>query len=69
MDFGENLKKLREQRGLSQAELAKMAKFSQAAIWNFEHGRIIPRERSIDALAQALNVTTDRLILGKEEEQ
>lgn len=67
MDFGENLKRLREQRGLSQQELGSMANLSQPAIFNFECGKINPKPKTIGDLATALNVTTDRLIFGEAE--
>lgn len=66
MDFGENLKRLREQRGLSQQELGSMANLSQPAIFNFECGKINPKPKTIGDLATALDVTTDLLIYGKE---
>lgn len=61
MNFGENLKKARTQKGLSQQELANLSGFSQVAICKFENDKIIPRQRSVAALAKALGANPDDL--------
>ena len=67
MDFGKNLKLLRIQRTLSQEELGRLTNLSQPAINKFELNKINPKPETIAALADALNVTTDRLILGDQK--
>lgn len=68
MDFGENLKKIRTQRGLSQQDLANASDFSQVAVSKFESGKLNPEPKTIGKLAKALGVTTDRLIYGEENQ-
>lgn len=65
-NFGDRLLKAREVRGLSQAELAKLAGIQPGAIGHFERDRRKPSFANIRALAKALNVTSDYL-LGRAE--
>lgn len=64
--FPERLRAAREQRGLSQADLAQQAEFEPSAISHFESGRRAPSFDNLKRLAAALNVATDYL-LGREE--
>jgi transcriptional regulator with XRE-family HTH domain len=64
--FAERLFAARELRGLSQAELAKMAGLQPAAIGHFERDRRKPSFANVRALARALNVASDYL-LGRSE--
>jgi transcriptional regulator with XRE-family HTH domain len=60
--FAPRLKFIREQRGLSQSELARDAGMQPSAIAHFEAGRRKPSFDNIRALAKALKVTTDHLM-------
>lgn len=63
--FAENLKRLREAAGLTQAALAERLSLPLRAIQNYEQG---VREPSIDSLvpmAQGLGVTVDVLLTGQ----
>lgn len=65
MNIGENLKKLRKQRGLSQQDVADKLNVSRQAYCRYENGQ---RELSLDflcALADFYEETTDS-ILGRE---
>lgn len=64
--FAERLFAAREMRGLSQAELAKLAYLQPAAIGHFERDRRKPSFANVRALAKALNVASDYL-LGRSE--
>jgi transcriptional regulator with XRE-family HTH domain len=55
--FGTRLADAREARGLSQAELAKLAGLQPAAIGHFE-----PSFANVRALAKALNISSDYLL-------
>jgi predicted ATPase/transcriptional regulator with XRE-family HTH domain len=56
--FGERLRQLRVQAGLSQAELAARAKLSPAAVTTLERGvRSSPHPRTVEALADALGAS------------
>jgi transcriptional regulator with XRE-family HTH domain len=62
--FGANLKSIRVQRGLSQADLAYRAKLDQTAISRLELGLREPRLSTVVALANALDVKSAELIPG-----
>jgi transcriptional regulator with XRE-family HTH domain len=62
--FGKEVKGIREFLGLSQVELAKRAQITPAALSQLEKGSREPAIGSILRLADALNVSTDRLLRG-----
>ena len=64
-NFSERLKKIREEKGLSQSDLAKKADFQTAAISHFETGQRKPSFDNLKRLVDALNVSIDYL-LGRE---
>lgn len=55
--WGESLKARRVELGLSQGQLARAADMTQQAIWQFEHGRRVPLDRTKVELARALGTT------------
>lgn len=60
-----NLAKLRKQKGLTQERLARIANISYHTIVKLESGGIKnPKADTILKLAEALGVTTDRLLKG-----
>ena len=65
--FGDLLRKTREDKGLSQSELAHKAGFQPSAIAHFESGRRSPSFENLKRLADALAVTID-FLLGRETE-
>lgn len=64
--FQNRLKELREEKGLSQSQLAKETNLTQAAISLWEDGLRVPTAPSIIVLAQYFKVSTDYL-LGVED--
>jgi transcriptional regulator with XRE-family HTH domain len=64
--FKERLKKARDLRGLSQAQLATKAGLPPASVSHFESGPRKPSFDNLKALASALDVTTDYL-LGRSD--
>jgi len=60
--FGTRLADAREARGLSQADLAKLAGLQPAAIGHFERDRRKPSFANVRALAKALNISSDYLL-------
>jgi transcriptional regulator with XRE-family HTH domain len=64
--FKERLKKARDLRGLSQAQLAAKAGLPPASVSHFESGPRKPSFDNLKALASALDVTTDYL-LGRSD--
>jgi transcriptional regulator with XRE-family HTH domain len=61
-ELSENLKALRELRGLTQAELGAKAGMGGASVSHFETGQRTPSLESLLRLADALDVTTDALL-------
>lgn len=57
-----NLKEIRQEKGLSQTDLAKKMGISSQAVQQFENGVRTPSlERAVE-IAQALEITLDELI-------
>jgi transcriptional regulator with XRE-family HTH domain len=59
-----NLRKLRERRELTQAELGKRAGLQPASVSHFETGQRVPSLETLVRLADALEVTVD-VLLGR----
>jgi len=59
--LGENVRRLRNERGWSQQELADKVGIIQPAISQIESGNIRPRYTTLLALANALDVSLDTL--------
>lgn len=66
--FGERLRKLREERFLSQRELAEGIRIETAQISRYERGMVMPNAESLLALAGMLRVSVG-LLLGQESEK
>ena len=64
--FGKRLKKARNERGLSQSELAEQMGVTQASISQLETGKRQPTPALIGKAAQVLNVDREYLT-GKSE--
>ena len=62
MAFAENVKSLREQRGLTQVELAKLVGVTQPTIAQYEIGIKIPTIVIGVKLAESLETTCEELI-------
>lgn len=62
MDFGEILKKLRENKGYNQTQLAKELGISNVTVSQYESGDRKPDIDTIKKLANYFNVTTDYLL-------
>lgn len=62
MEFKDRLKKLREEKGLTQKKLASLLNYSYTAIANYESGRNQPKISDLIRLADILNVSVDYLL-------
>ena len=74
MDFGEKLKALRTERGLTQEQLAARLYVSRTAVSKWETGGGSPNLDSLQAVARLFDVsvddllsTDDRLVLARDE--
>lgn len=68
MDFGKRLKELRLKRKMSLSEIASLAGVPLSSYQEWEQGRRILDVKIYFRLANALGVTVDYLIFGKEKE-
>ncbi len=62
----EKLKRLREDRVLSQRELARTAGVTHATVWRLENGFDMARPESVRKLAGVLGVEPKELVRGRE---
>jgi len=62
MKFNERLKKYREEKSLTQAQLSELAGITTRQIQNYEGGKARPRLDAAEKIAKALNITTDELL-------
>lgn len=60
--FGENLKRIRNARGISQEELAQRIHVVRQTVSKWETGRSVPDAVMLQALAQELNTTVSELL-------
>lgn len=67
-EFGKRLRELRTQRGLTQGDLARLAKIDIMQVSRYERGLGLPSLESAVALARVLETSTDFLLLGKSAE-
>jgi transcriptional regulator with XRE-family HTH domain len=67
MSIGLNIKMLREQKHMTQLDVAKHVVCSVPAVSTWEQGHKIPRMRTIEALAKLFGVSKSVLIDGDEE--
>ena len=66
MTFGEKLKKIRTDRGLTQDELAEILYVSRTAVSKWESGRGFPNIESLKAISKYFSVTVDALLSSDE---
>jgi transcriptional regulator with XRE-family HTH domain len=62
--FGDNLKRLRTERKLSQTELANLVKVHPTHVSRYERNQANPTVDVVRKIAEALSVSADQLIYG-----
>ena len=62
MNFGETLKQIREEKNLSQQELAKKLEVAQSTVAMWEASQRTPKLSELNRLARILNITINRLL-------
>lgn len=65
MNLGENIKKLRKDKNLSQEQLAEMINVSRQAISKWESNKACPDMENLILLREIFNVTLDDLVITK----
>lgn len=68
MSFGDNLKKIRADKDISQGDLAKMIDVHATHISRYERNLTSPTIDVAKKIADALEVSTDALIYGSDEQ-
>ena len=68
-NFGENIKKIRKMKNLTQRELGELLGFSQAAIGQFESGKSNLTMDTVKKIASALEVTEWHILYGMTDEE
>lgn len=67
MDFGEQLRKIRKDRGLTQEQVASKLNVSRQAISNWENNKNLPDIEMVVELSMAFDLSLDQLILGGKD--
>ena len=60
--LGNNLKRIRTEKGITQGDIAKSLGVSRGFVSNLENGKTNPTLATITRVAAALRVTTDELL-------
>jgi len=60
--FGENLKRIREEKGVSQRELARKISISIPNISRWENGKAYPQVIWVYRIAEVLKITPEELV-------
>ncbi|MCM1530137.1 MAG: helix-turn-helix domain-containing protein [Alistipes sp.] len=66
MSFAENVKKLRTEKGLTQAELANLIGIAQPTLAQYEKGLKLPTILTGVTLAQKLGTTCEMLVCDQK---
>jgi transcriptional regulator with XRE-family HTH domain len=66
MEFGEQIRQIRQKEQLTQAQLAEKLHVTRQAVSNWENNKNLPDLEMIILIAQTFHVTLDWLILGGE---
>ena len=67
-NIGERIRELRSARKLTQSELAEMVGLSYIQIGRYETQKSAPSSEVLPKLAQALDTSTDFLMMGSQDE-
>lgn len=67
--FGDNLKKIRVEKNVSQQELADLIGTHSTHISRYERNLAAPSIDVVKKIAEALEVSTDTLIYGQQDEK
>ena len=66
MNFGERLRQIRKEKGLTQAEVAKLLSIGESTVSFYESGKRQPDYETLIRLSEAFKVSTD-FLLGKTD--
>jgi transcriptional regulator with XRE-family HTH domain len=66
--IGKRVERVREERGISASELARLVGVTPTAVWNWEKNGTRPRQDALSTLAKVLGVSKEFLISGGAQE-
>jgi len=66
VNVGDNIKRLRKMRGLTQADLGRKLGITQSAIGQFEKGSSSLKLETIEKIANALDIPVNALLMGTQ---
>lgn len=69
MNLGENIKKLRKEKGLSQGQLAEILNVSHQAVSKWESSKTCPDIENLILLKDIFNVTLEDLIINESKDK
>ena len=69
MTVGDRIQELRIQKGLTQERLAEMLEVSRQSVSKWELGQAVPDVDKIVRMSELFEVSTDAILIGKEEEE
>lgn len=69
MEFSEKLKKLRADKGISQAKLAEDIHISRSAVAKWENGLGLPNDASLELLSEYFNIDPQDLLSDKQNSE
>lgn len=69
MEFSEKLKKLRAEKGISQAKLAEDIHISRSAVAKWENGLGLPNDASLQLLSEYFNIDPQDLLSDKQNSE
>ena len=64
-----NIREIRKRRGMTQKQLSESTGVTPACVCNWESGTSDPRTADLPRIADALGVSIDELVRGKEMEE
>ena len=67
MNFGEQIKKIRAEKNLTQQKMADMLNVSRQAVSNWENDKNLPDIEMIINMSRAFNMTLDELVFGGKD--
>ncbi len=62
INLGKNIRRIREQKNMSQGDICREVGFDRAQMSNIEAGKGNPTLATIEKIARALSVTSDELL-------
>lgn len=65
MEFGQQLKAIRKEKGMNQMQMAKFLNVSDACICNWENGKSTPNRFGIEVITEKLGIDCSHLVRGK----